>query len=354
MDYSKKSSLPTPKKLVVGLLALVGTVAASDVLALCLPSSPLQQMVVTSNWGKRMRPNARLPGNQPWWRAHNGFDLTTNRQDKPLFAPMDGMITAASFESSQGNHIDIEGTGATAGIKTVSMHLSAMHVKPGQMVKAGQQIGLTGETGAGIAGAPHLHFEVRINNGKTPQDPRGYFCPTPSARGNLSDTYDLVTGELVPKVYPGVGSGATTSMPGGAPTNSPPPQPGKSIAPGGGIPPQAPFPLYSGRSLANFFAQEVESRFLNTTWMTQLIDPLYTWRTDPQNAGKTPPPVGDPQPMLVREIAIMLGVSNAIRLETDEIRRHTESMMSAILAMQVRDYSNSIVRMVQETTASTR
>jgi hypothetical protein len=228
-----------------------------------------------------------------------------------------------------------------------------MHVKPGQMVKAGQQIGMTGETGAGIAGRPHLHFEVRINNGKTPVDPRGYFCPTPSAQSNLSDTFDLVTGELVPKVFPGVGTGGTTSLPGGAPIGSQPPAPGTpggGANAGGGIPPDAPFPLYTGRSLANFFAHEVESRFLNTTWLTELVDPLFTWRTDPQNAGKTPPPVGDPQPMLAREIAIMLGVSNAMRLETNQVREHTEAMMSSILAMQVSDYSQSVLKLVRQQT----
>lgn len=333
---------------------------SADASAACLPSAPLENMVVTSNWGIRMRPNARKPDGSPWLRPHNGFDLTTNRQNKPLFAAHDGIVTAASFERSQGNHIDIVGSGSTTGIKTISMHLSALHVKAGETVRAGQQIGVTGDSGAGIAGAPHLHYEVRINNGKTPQDPRGYFCPIPSAQANLSDTYDLVSGKLVPKVFPSTGSGPITTAPGGVlagtqPTTSTSPlaTPGVvSMAPGGGIPPEAPFPLYTGKSTAGFFANEVESRFLNTTWITGLIDPLYTWRTDPRNTGKTPPAAGNPQLMLTREIAIMAAISNAMRMETRDVRINTEAMMATMLSMQAQDYSESLMSLIKKNTAT--
>jgi murein DD-endopeptidase len=45
---------------------------------------------------------------------------------------------------------------------TVYMHLSKLLVKPGQKIKQGQKIGLSGNTGRSTG--PHLHYEFRINN----------------------------------------------------------------------------------------------------------------------------------------------------------------------------------------------
>lgn len=47
------------------------------------------------------------------------------------------------------------------GLETVYSHNSKNFVKPGDVVKAGDPVGLTGRTGR--ATTEHLHFEVRIN-----------------------------------------------------------------------------------------------------------------------------------------------------------------------------------------------
>lgn len=39
---------------------------------------------------------------------------------------------------------------------------------------AGQQIGISGDTGPGVTGNPHLHFEVRRNDKALPVDPYGW------------------------------------------------------------------------------------------------------------------------------------------------------------------------------------
>ncbi len=57
------------------------------------------------------------------------------------------------------------------GYETWYMHLSRPDVTVGQVVSAGQFIGISGDVGS--AGSPHLHFEVRLNNG-IPVDPYGW------------------------------------------------------------------------------------------------------------------------------------------------------------------------------------
>jgi murein DD-endopeptidase MepM/ murein hydrolase activator NlpD len=47
------------------------------------------------------------------------------------------------------------------GVSAMYAHLSEVDVRAGQVVAAGQQLGLIGMTGN--ATGPHLHFEVRIH-----------------------------------------------------------------------------------------------------------------------------------------------------------------------------------------------
>ena len=57
------------------------------------------------------------------------------------------------------------------GLTTLYSHNSKNLVKAGDMVKAGQVIALTGQTGR--ATTPHLHFETRINGQAV--NPNTYF-----------------------------------------------------------------------------------------------------------------------------------------------------------------------------------
>ena len=58
-----------------------------------------------------------------------------------------------------GNFVEIE---YKPNVKVIYAHLSQVNVTPGEKVKAGKIIGLTGDTG-NSRGA-HLHFEYKVNN----------------------------------------------------------------------------------------------------------------------------------------------------------------------------------------------
>jgi murein DD-endopeptidase MepM/ murein hydrolase activator NlpD len=93
------------------------------------------------------------------WRdstQHNGIDIDLNKGDK-VSAAFNGMVRLARRYGGFGNVIIIRHYN---GLETVYGHLSKIKVKPGQVVVAGQVIGLGGSTGHSTGS--HLHFEVRL------------------------------------------------------------------------------------------------------------------------------------------------------------------------------------------------
>ncbi|CAN5564309.1 M23 family metallopeptidase [soil metagenome] len=93
------------------------------------------------------------------WRdstQHNGIDIDLNKGDK-VAAAFDGMVRIAKGCGGFGNVVIIRHYN---GLETVYGHLSKIKVKPGQVVIAGQIIGLGGSTGHSTGS--HLHFEVRF------------------------------------------------------------------------------------------------------------------------------------------------------------------------------------------------
>jgi murein DD-endopeptidase MepM/ murein hydrolase activator NlpD len=93
------------------------------------------------------------------WRdstQHNGIDIDLNKGDK-VAAAFDGMVRIAKNGGGFGNVVIIRHYN---GLETVYAHLSRIKVKSGQVVTAGQLIGLGGSTGHSTGS--HLHFEVRF------------------------------------------------------------------------------------------------------------------------------------------------------------------------------------------------
>lgn len=98
---------------------------------------------VTSEFGWRKR------------RPHYGTDIDLETGDT-VMAAFDGMVRIAKLNRSYGNVVIIRHKN---GLETVYAHLSKILVEPGQMLEAGQIIGLGGNTGHSFGA--HLHFEMR-------------------------------------------------------------------------------------------------------------------------------------------------------------------------------------------------
>lgn len=98
---------------------------------------------VTSEYGWRRR------------RPHYGTDIDLVTGDT-VVAAFDGMVRIARVCHGYGNCIIVRHNN---GLETVYGHLSQMNVEPGQVVKAGEIIGLGGNTGRSTG--DHLHWELR-------------------------------------------------------------------------------------------------------------------------------------------------------------------------------------------------
>lgn len=90
-------------------------------------------------------------------QVHLGFDLSDVRHS-PIRAANDGKIVFAQRLGIYGNCIVVD---HGYGLQSIYGHLSRIDVKPGDMVKRGQQMGVSGETG--LAGGDHLHFSMQID-----------------------------------------------------------------------------------------------------------------------------------------------------------------------------------------------
>ena len=101
------------------------------------------------------------------WQLHAGVDMAA-ASGTAIVAAADGRVTRAGWAGGYGNYTCIDhGQFDGQRLTTCYAHQSAILVRPGQQVSAGQVIGRVGSTGASTG--PHLHFEVRL--GGRPVDP---------------------------------------------------------------------------------------------------------------------------------------------------------------------------------------
>ncbi|MBT8162791.1 peptidoglycan DD-metalloendopeptidase family protein [Arthrobacter sp. GN70] len=123
--------------------------------------------------GGIVNPLRSMVETQGYNRVHKGIDLAAS-EGTPVFATEGGRVSWSGPGVMApgvwgGNEIHIDGG---SGIQTWFAHMSSMAVKVGEMVRGGQQIGLSGNTG--ITSGPHLHFGTFAGGWPNDIDPHGY------------------------------------------------------------------------------------------------------------------------------------------------------------------------------------
>ena len=119
-----------------------------DLRHFCMPTP---SRVVTSNFGNR------------WGRPHKGLDIKVYIGDT-IRAAFSGKVRIVRYEAGgYGKYIVIRHPN---GLETIYGHLSEQLVSENQSVRAGEVIGLGGNTGRSTGS--HLHFETRdlVQNGE--------------------------------------------------------------------------------------------------------------------------------------------------------------------------------------------
>lgn len=106
---------------------------------------PTPSRVITSNFGAR------------WGRQHKGLDIKVYIGDT-IRAAFAGKVRIVKYEANgYGNYVVIRHNN---GLETIYGHMSKHLCKENQVVKAGDVIGLGGNTGRSTGS--HLHFETRL------------------------------------------------------------------------------------------------------------------------------------------------------------------------------------------------
>lgn len=115
-----------------------------DLRDFCMPTT---SKAITSNFGAR------------WGRAHKGLDIKVYVGDtiRAAFSGKVRMVKNQGAKKGYGKYIVIRHPN---GLETIYAHLSAQLVQENQEVKAGDVIGLGGNTGRSTGS--HLHFETRL------------------------------------------------------------------------------------------------------------------------------------------------------------------------------------------------
>lgn len=156
-------------------------------LKFCFPTPVTAR--ATSHFGPRRR------------RFHYGLDLA-QPTGEPIYASWDGVVRISKFNKSYGNLIVIRHSN---GLETYYAHMSQRYAQVGDKVKAGQTIGLCGNTGRSYGS--HLHYEIRyMGNAMNPENVID--CSTHDL---ISETLYLTKNSFRKVAKPGTATASKTS-----------------------------------------------------------------------------------------------------------------------------------------------
>ena len=117
-----------------------------------IPSgSPLKKTTVTDSYGYRIHPVSKQR------KFHRGIDLRAKMRT-PVYSTADGVVKYVQSKD-RGGFGKVIMIMHNYGFETVYAHLSKTEVKVGQVIKKGQRLGLSGNSGTSTA--PHLHYEIK-------------------------------------------------------------------------------------------------------------------------------------------------------------------------------------------------
>ena len=146
---------------------------------------PIDSNRIGSTYGRRVDPIAGIGA------MHEGIDFVAD-SGTTVTASAGGVVVSAEFHPQYGNLIEIDHGN---DFSSRYAHLSKIKVKPGQIVKRGQIIAASGNTGRSTG--PHLHFEVRYKG--VAQNPARFLQQGTQLALNLAD----VTPEAPARARPG-------------------------------------------------------------------------------------------------------------------------------------------------------
>ncbi len=106
---------------------------------------------ITSNFGYRIHPVSKQR------RFHYGIDLKANNRTR-VYATADGIVNFVQ-DRNQGSFGRVVRISHNYGFETIYAHLAQTKVKAGDVIRKGDIIGLTGQSGR-VSG-PHLHYEIK-------------------------------------------------------------------------------------------------------------------------------------------------------------------------------------------------
>ena len=174
--YQRSRAIDTESKALLTLADELATFArAHEELTEAVPSIcpvPVGNFVLTSPFGNRVSPFTNAAD------FHAGIDLAAVEGTPVLASGAGRVVFAGRFPLRRnvrwwryGNVVVLTHHG---GYLTIYAHLQDIHVRRGQQLERGEQLGTVGNTGWSTS--PHLHYEVRVeregSDEAEPVDPR--------------------------------------------------------------------------------------------------------------------------------------------------------------------------------------